>query len=481
MSKERYLKSFISFSIGTWVNALLSFITTPVVTFLISPKEFGKASIYTLVYSIVLVVVILGTDQSYVRFFYEFSETDRKKLLWNCMWPVSWLLAVISIVLIFFSRNVSKLIVGEYDNKIVFLLILSLFTGLLQIYNMYSIRMKQMGWRYSLIQILVNLFNFGGVLSFSLIFARNFYSIVVGQIVANIGAFAIGVAFETDYWKPVKWQMDILKKVVLYGIPFVPNSLLAWLFQSIDRLTLRAMTSFDEVGLYTAAFKVVSAMNLIQAGFTTFWVPVSYEQFQKDPDDKHLYKKMNEIISVLMFLFASVVVLGKDVIFLIVSRNYRPAAYIAPFLVFGPVMFSISETTVLGINFMKKTYWHFVISVFTSATNVLGNLLLVPLLGAKGAAISTGLSYVLFFTLRTKISTKLYPVDYELGKIYASTFLLVVQCYLATMYRNLLLNVVVGLLTVCGIGLVYRKVLLRESKEAIVMLKRFVNVRRRGV
>jgi O-antigen/teichoic acid export membrane protein len=480
MSRERYLKSFVSFSIGTWINALLAFITTPVITFLISPKEFGKASIYTLVYSVVLIVIRLGTEQSYVRFFYEFPENDRKKLLWICMWPGLWLLTAVSIVLIFLSRYVSKLIVGEYDNKIVFLLILSLFTGFLQVYNMYSIRMKQMGWRYSFIQIMSNLFNFGGVLAFSLIFARNFYSIVVGQIVANVGAFAIGVVFESDYWKPVKWQTDVLKKIVLYGIPFVPTFLLTWLFQSIDRLTLRAMTSFDEVGLYTAAFKVISALSLIQAGFTTFWVPIAYEQFQKSPEDKYLYKRMNEIISVLMFLFASLIVLGKDFIFLIVSKNYRSAAYIAPFLVLGPVMYSISETTVVGINFMKKTYWHFIISLFTSITNVMGNLLLVPLFGAKGAAISTGLSYVLFFGLRTKISTKLYPVDYELHKIYGTLVLLLIQCYFATMYKGLLVNMAVGVLTIFGIAMIYGKLLVSELKKTLIFFKKFVD-RKRGV
>ncbi|WP_144380721.1 hypothetical protein [Thermotoga profunda] len=60
---------------------------------------------------------------------------------------------------------------------------------------------------------------------------------------------------------------------------------------------------------------------------------------------------------------------------MIVSRKYRLALGIAPFLVFGPVMLGISETTVIGINFTKKTYWHFVISLFTSITNVVGNLL----------------------------------------------------------------------------------------------------------
>jgi O-antigen/teichoic acid export membrane protein len=449
------------------VNALLSFITTPVITFLISPSEFGKASMYTLVYAVLSIVVRIGTEQSYVRFFYEYPENERNKLLWACIWPGIWMLGAISVVLVLLSRSVSTLIWGSYDNRIIFLLILSLLTGLLQGYNMYSIRMKQIGLRYSLIQVLYSLFNFGGVVVYSLLFARNFYSIVFGQIIANIGAFAIGVFFEIDYWKPAKWSKDILKKVVLYGIPFLPTFMLTWIFQSIDRITLRAMSSFGEVGLYSVAFKVASVMNLIQVGFTTFWVPVVFESYQKNPENRSLYKKSNEIISSAMFLFGSLVVLGKDIVFLIVSRAYRPAVEIVPFLVLGPIMYVISETTVMGINFTKKTYWHFVISLFTSITNVVGNLLLVPLYGGKGAAISTGLSYVLFFALRTHISQKLYPVDYDLKRIYFSTALLILQCYVATFYRKIAVNVLVGSLVMMFIFLIYRKVVIREAKEII--------------
>ncbi len=67
-------------------------------------------------------------------------------------------------------------------------------------------------------------------------------------------------------------------------------------------------------------------------------------------------------------------------------------------------MYITSETTVIGINFFKKVRWHLLISFAVLAVNISSNLLLVPRLGARGAAISIGMSYVLFFALRTHIS-----------------------------------------------------------------------------
>lgn len=118
------------------------------------------------------------------------------------------------------------------------------------------------------------------------------------------------------------------------------------------------------------------------------------------------------------------------------AKSYREASYIAPFLILYPIMYTISETTVLGINFSKKTRWHIVITGFSALANFLGNTLLVPTLGARGAAVSTGLSYILFFTLRTVIAKKYYPVDFDLGRIYLCTLLTITVATAGTFVKN---------------------------------------------
>lgn len=83
-------------------------------------------------------------------------------------------------------------------------------------------------------------------------------------------------------------------------------------------------------------------------------------------------------------------------IILILSSSYQRAADVMPFLIFIPVMYTISEVTVVGINFMKRTELHIISALASFVTNFIGNYLLVPILGAQGAAISTGISYIVF-------------------------------------------------------------------------------------
>jgi O-antigen/teichoic acid export membrane protein len=82
---KNYLKSFFSFSLGTWLSAIISFITTPIISYLIVPEEFGKVSMYSLIYNVSLIVSTIGLDQSFVRFYNEVENKERRSLFWECL------------------------------------------------------------------------------------------------------------------------------------------------------------------------------------------------------------------------------------------------------------------------------------------------------------------------------------------------------------------------------------------------------------
>ena len=117
-----------------------------------------------------------------------------------------------------------------------------------------------------------------------------------------------------------------------------------------------------------------------------------------------------------------------------------------PTLVFIPIMYLISETTMLGIGFKKKSQYFLYVSVIASLSNLIGNLLLVPYLGARGAAISTGISYIIFFSSRTYFSNKLINFGFNLKRIYVVTFLILFYAIYLTFYDTLIFTIILGLI-----------------------------------
>jgi O-antigen/teichoic acid export membrane protein len=145
---------------------------------------------------------------------------------------------------------------------------------------------------------------------------------------------------------------------------------------------------------------------------------------------------------------------------------------IFPFLLFSPIMYSVSETTVVWINFKKKTYWHIVITAVSALVNYIGNALLVPVYAARGAAISTGVSYIVFFWMRTMISIGLCPeAGYKLKKMICATALMTFAALVGTFQNSPLVNVLIGLSGIPITIVIYKESFLALKDEISVMLR----------
>ena len=67
--------------------------------------------------------------------------------------------------------------------------------------------------------------------------------------------------------------------------------------------------------------------------------------------------------------------------------------------------------------------------------NILGNCIFVPMYGGRGAAISTGVSYIVFFMIRTIFSNRYYYIDYHLKKLCILIITTVMFSWFCTFYN----------------------------------------------
>ena len=144
-------------------------------------------------------------------------------------------------------------------------------------------------------------------------------------------------------------------ELMKYALPLTVTMGITYLFQALDRLSIQYFCDYSEVGIYASTMSLVNVFAIIQTTFNTLWSPMAIEHYSKDPEDRTFYQKGNQIITVIMFFLGVSLILCKDVFALLLGEKYRAATYILPFLIFHPIMYTISETTVTGINFMKKS------------------------------------------------------------------------------------------------------------------------------
>ena len=109
-----------------------------------------------------------------------------------------------------------------------------------------------------------------------------------------------------------------------------------------------------------------------------------------------------------MVLCSLLLIEVQDLAFIFINKSYSHITQYLPFLILTPLCYTISETTGVGISISKNTHLNIRIYLLNALVNAAVALLLVPQLGAIGAAVSAACAAVLALIQRTYYGEKYY-------------------------------------------------------------------------
>src|SRR5699024_12719150 len=104
----------------------------------------------------------------------------------------------------------------------------------------------------------------------------------------------------------------------------------------------RQWSHFDELGLYTAAMRLVALVMVLRQTFSACLTALAYEKFENKPEDKDFFRYISMIVAFIMFLVAILSIAGKDIIVILLGSKYKEADTIMLFLVFMPICYMLS-------------------------------------------------------------------------------------------------------------------------------------------
>lgn len=460
MDSKNYLKHFFIIGGGTVLNLLLSLFTTPLITRLVAPIEYGKFSIFTMYSNMALIILLLGMDQALLRFYYERNNIAYKRaLVFKCTGLPAAATVVTSAIVIVVA--VSGTVNFEFSPIIMTMLCVYTFIMVVYRFSLNVLRLEYNSKMFSILNIIQKI----GYIVFAvplLYLIKSHYLLILTSATAmsSFICLIISIVYQKDVWNIGKLKTKECKiglnEILQYSLPLIVSMGITTLFQAIDKMSLNYYRTYKEVGIYSSAISLVNVFAVVQSTFNILWNPMATEHYVKNPDDKSFYQKGNQIITVIMFFMGISLIFLKDIFAVLLGEKYREAAYILPFLIFHPIMYTISETTVTGISFMKKSKMQILIATSACITNIIGNTILVPWYGCQGAAISTGISYIVFFTMRTLISNKYFYVDFKLKKFYFLTVFVTLYALYNTFVRFNVGSVVGYLICLALLVLLYK-------------------------
>ena len=181
-------------------------------------------------------------------------------------------------------------------------------------------------------------------------------SFLAAQALVLIMVNPIALWFIRKDFQPKRIDFLQIKELVQFGYPFIFAGIAYWLFGAMDRWMLASMTSVEEVGIYSVAFRFVSVVLFVSAAFGQAWSPVVIKIRTDHPDR---YRAIfGQVLLLLLFTMLAVgggiALFSGEMIGLIMPVGYHASALLLAILRFGIVLQSTQQVTAIGISLEKK-------------------------------------------------------------------------------------------------------------------------------
>lgn len=401
-----HARQFLSYSVGPIIGSLFSAITVPITTNLLLPDEYGKTSMFVLLNSILLLVANFGFDQAYIREYYGYE--NKKKLLFNAMIVPLGISIFLLLPTIVFSADLSYFLFNDTGYRLpVIALAGTIPFVMMEKFLLNELRLSEKALRYSLFSLVNKFLTFIVTLYFLFEIRQDFLAIVYSSLIASYVSPIIMMAVCIRDVKKTDAVIDfgIIRQMGRFAIPVLPAAVISSLFNAEDKVLLRQLSTYTELGYYQASMTLSNIIGIVYTAFASFWTPLSFKWHEKGRPVSD-FEAVQRMICFLASLLYIAVVICKGLIPILLSNNYYQTKYILPMLLFYPVSSLMISVISIGINFSRKTQFFLYISIVVMVANFVLNCVFIPLFGAVGAALATGLSHILDLGLKTYFSRK---------------------------------------------------------------------------
>jgi O-antigen/teichoic acid export membrane protein len=287
---------------------------------------------------------------------------------------------------------------------------IGIVAGTLVHFYTYVLRMQERGIAYSLSRFLPKLLLFI-LLGIGVLFHFVEYSfLLIAQISSVVvSLFVFTVLLKTSLFETLSSTVDVvlLKKLFRYSLPLMAGDFAYWGLTTSDRFLLRYLAGFEELGFYSVAVLFSGAAFVLTGIFSTIWHPQVYKWAQDETKSHELSSFFEPVAAAIFFIWSCTGLFLKPVLLLLPEKY----SAIEPLILLNlsvPLLFVLSETTVIGIHLSRKSFWSMLASFVAFALNGLLNLVFIPKYGALGASAASAVAFYVFFVMRTEASARIW-------------------------------------------------------------------------
>lgn len=204
------------------------------------------------------------------------------------------------------------------------------------------------------------------------------YSFLFSGSYHYLTVFAIS---KSRYWEMLK-----------YSLPLIPNGMMFWLMNSMNRPVMECYLGVDAVGIYALANKFPIILTTLYNIFLLSWQISVLEEYKKDEFESFFNNMLRLSIIGLGVIFVAISLANRIIVSVTATPDYIEAYKYISFLTLGSLIFSLSSFVSSIFLATKESKYFLYSSIIGAIVAVTTNFILIPLCGIFGATMSIVLS-----------------------------------------------------------------------------------------
>ena len=425
MNQYKYLLKNIGFlTLSNFTTKLLSFFLVPLYTNILTTTDYGIYDMLNITVGIMIPIVTLNIQEGMLRFALD-RNYDRGAIVTvgiRCLLMGS-IITIISIIIngIFGINSVLK----TYAIFFFFMFFSQALGGIIPFYVRGIGRIRDLS-ETSVIASAVTI-------GLNILFLVGFKWGLIGYFLANIiGSLVqcIWLAIRAHMFQDIhllKKYPKEAKELLNYSRPLIANGIAWWANNAADRYVITFFCGIAEDGIYSAASKVPSILNIFQTIFNQTWALSVVKDY--DPEDKSgFFANTYRVYNCLMTIACSAIIVGDKILaHFLYAKDFYSAWICVPWLTIA-ILFGAMSGYIGGFfTAIRNSKIQATSTVTGAVTNIILNFIFTPIVGILGAAIATTVCYAEVFIIRFIQLKKYIQLRINITRDIISYVLLIIQ------------------------------------------------------
>ena len=436
------------FALGALGSKIVLFLLLPIYTNVLSDSEYGIADLVFTVGDLVLPFISLAIYNGLLR--YGLIQGKRQDSILN----TTILFVIGSILTVAFTP-----LVGLYEpiNEWKWYMCAYVIVHFSRSNALVYLKVEDKNKVYSALSILQALLLVGFNVLFLIVLKIGIKGYLLSTILSNavlsVLAFSIG-GLHKDL-QQATFNRPLFKEMVIYSIPFIFNDVSWWVIHSSDKIMIEWMIGGAALGIYTAASKIPSLINVLTSIFSQAWGLASIKEYDSTNDAK-FYSTVFRYYSVAMFGATILIVsITKPFMDIYVGEAFKDSWHYVPLLLVSASFNAISTFAGGLFGAIKQSKSIMTTTIIAGIANILINFFLIPVIGIYGAVVGTVSAYsvVAFFRLII-LNKKVLDIDFQFKRLIVEVLIMLVHASLISAGFHI---TIVSIIAICCFVLITKQ------------------------